>query len=171
MCDPTVLALGSLVINSVGDIAGAEAQNTNAEANKKAAIASQVGQINDINLRQTQEKQAAVQEITAAQRQTTTALSSARLSAGEAGVKGASVDALLTDIGAQGSTYTQDVQLNQANTQAQLERQKQGVYAQTQDRINSVQSANPLATALKIGGNVIGTATQLQSRKPPSAKI
>lgn len=168
---PAALALGSLALNSAGELLGASAQRKNADANKKAAISSQVNQINDVNLRQTQEQQAAAQEIEAAQRQTRTALSSARLTAGEAGVSGVSVDALLNDIGAEGSTFTQDVKLNAANTNAQLERQKLGIYAQTQDRINGVQPSNPWATALKIGGSVIATATQLQSRKTPSAKI
>lgn len=165
---PIALALGSLALNSVGDLMGASAQNRNAARNKSAAIASETNQINDVNLRQTQEQQAASQELVAAQRQTRTALSSARLSSGEAGVSGNSVDALLTDIGAQSSTYTQDVKLNEAQRLAQLDSTKTGIYAQTQDRINSVQPANPWATALRIGGSAVGTLASLQSRVPPS---
>lgn len=169
MCDPTVLALSSLAIKTAGNLGAAAAQNNAADANKKSAIASEAGSINDINLRETQEKQAAGQQIEAAQRQTRTAVSSARLSAGEAGVSGASVDALLSDIGAKGSTYAGDVKLNLQNTNDQLERQKLGIYSQTQDRINSVQKSNPFATALTIGGSAIGTLTQLaQQNNVPS---
>jgi hypothetical protein len=169
VCDAVTMGLASLAIKTAGDVGDYIAQKRNAKANKDAAIASQVGQVNDINLRELQEKQAASQEIQAAERQTKTVLSSARLSASEAGVSGVSVDALLNDIGAESSTYKQDVAENLSNTQAQLERQKQGVYAETQSRINSVQSPNPFALALRIGGGIIGTAAQFQSRKDPLA--
>lgn len=163
------MSIASLAIKSAGDIGDYMAQKKNSQANKAAAIASQVGQVNDINLRELQEKQAASQEIEAASRQTKTVLSQARLSASEAGVSGASVDALLNDIGAENSTYTGDVQQNLSNTQAQLERQKQGVYAQTQDRINSAPAPNPFALALRIGGGIIGTAATFASRRDPLA--
>jgi hypothetical protein len=163
------MGLASLAIKTAGDVGDYIAQKRNAASNKAAAIASQTGQVNDINLREIQEKRAATQQIEVASQQTKTVLGQARLSAAEAGVSGASVDALLNDIGAENSTYKGDVQQNLSDTQAQLERQKQGVYAQTQDRINSVQNPNPFALALRIGGGIIGTAAQFTSRRDPLA--
>lgn len=168
MCDPTVLALSSFAIKTAGAIGSAAAQNQNYEKNKTAAIGAETSSVNDINLRETQEQQAAGQQLEAAQRQTRTALSSARVSSGEAGVSGVSVDALLTDIGAKESVYSEDVKLNAKMTQDQLERQKLGIYAQTQDRINGQTKANPFATGLNIAGGAIGALSQLTTQAPPS---
>lgn len=169
MCDPTALALGSFALNVGGDILNHNAQKKAAFANEQQARAAETRQINDINVRELQEKQAASQQLEVAARQTTTALSSARLSAGEAGVSGVSVDALLSTIGAEGSTAAQNVKLNTDNTVQQLERQKLGVSAEADSRVASMPKANPFALALRIAGQGVGFATQMQSRQAPSA--
>lgn len=168
MCEPftiaaATLAIGSTVVDHIG-------QNKASKTNRKEARIAEALQINDINLRSTQEKAAASQDIQGAERQTTTALSSARVSAGEAGVAGASVDALLADIGNEGSAFTQTVKLNTKNTLAQLQRQKLGVAAQTRSRINSVPKASLFATGLRIGATALDAASTIQSRKAPSGK-
>lgn len=169
MCDPTAIALGSFALNVGGDVLNHNAQNKAATANAQQARAAETRQINDVNVRELQEKQAASQQLEAAARQTTTALSSARLSAGEAGVTGVSVDSLLNTIGAEGSTAAQNVKLNQDNTIQQLERQKLGISAEADSRVASMPKSNPFALALRIAGSGIGLATQLQGRQPPSA--
>jgi hypothetical protein len=169
VCDATLLTLGSFALKVGGDVANHIAQNKSARANEVEARAAETRQINDINVREMQEKQAASQQIEAAARSTRTALSSAQLSAGEAGVTGASVDALLNTIGAEGSTATQNIKLNQENTNQQLERQKLGVSAEADSRVNSVPKSNPFALALRIAGAGVGLATQFQSRATPSA--
>lgn len=168
MCDPISLSIGALALGAGNAVVDHIGQNKASKENKKQARIAEALEINSINLRGTQEKAAASQDIVAAERQTTTALSSARLAAGEAGVAGASVDALLADIGNEGSAFTQTVKLNTKNTLAQLEREKLGVGAKTQSRINSVPKANPFATALRIGTAAVDFGTALNRRKAPS---
>lgn len=170
MCDPMTLAIGSIAIGVGGEVLQAKAQNKASKQNSAEARIAETLQVNDINLRETQEKAAASQDLVAGERQTTTALSSARVSAGEAGVAGASVDALLNDIGNEGSTFAQTVRLNTKNTISQLERNKLGVAAQAESRINSVPKANVFASALRIGGIVTAGASQILDRRAPRAK-
>ncbi len=167
MCDPTAIALSGIAIKVGSELLDAKNQNKQSKQNTRDARISQAIQFNDINARVEQEKLAAGQEIEVAERQTRTAVSTARVAAGEAGVEGASVDALLADIGVEGSMYAQDVRLNQKMITGQLEREKLGIAATTQGRINSMPMANPWATALRIGGAALGTAAQLQSHRPP----
>lgn len=167
--DPTTLALMGFALNVGGSIFNHNAQAKAARINAMEARSAESRQINDVNLRAIQEHEAAAQQMDMAQRQTTTALSSARLSAGEAGVTGASVDALLNTVGADGARAAQDISLNETNTLQQLDRQKAGISAEADSRVNSVQPNNPLALALKIAGAGIGLGTQLQSRQAPSA--
>lgn len=167
--DPTTLALMGFALNVGGKIFGHNAQNRAAEVNHREARAAETRQINDVNLRAIQEHEAAAQQIDVAARQTTTALASARLSAGEAGVTGASVDALLNTVSADGARAASDVKLNEQNTMQQLERQKAGISAEADSRVNGVPKSSPLALALGIAGAGIGLGTQFLSRETPSA--
>lgn len=166
MCDPTTIALTGLGLGIAGEIAGHQAQNSASKANEKAAKEAAKVDIGAINLRETQEGQSAMQQLEEAERQTKTVAGQARVSASEAGVAGVSVDALLNQIQAEGSLLKSDIGLNKQNTIAQLEREKLGVAATAQSRINAVPRANPFATALRIGSRVVDTAGQFARRKP-----
>lgn len=156
-------------MNVGGEVLGARAQNKAAAANKAEARKAMRQGISDTNLRQTQETMAASQQVQETQRSTMSAVASAQVSAAEGNVTGASVSALLNDIGAEGSNIAQTIVANKDMTLAQLERQKLGIYADADSRANAVPKANPFASALRIGGYALNTASQLQTRKAPSA--
>jgi len=93
-----------------------------------------------------------------------------RVGAGEAGVAGASVEAILNDISAQESAFGVRTQRNVEATVAQIQQEKRGVAAGAQSRINAVQPANPFATGLTIASAGLDFATnQIRLRTPPPA--
>lgn len=170
MCDPLTLTLGGVALGVGGELMSAHAQNKASKENEKEARIAEALDINGINLRQTQEKAAASQDIQGAERQTAATVSAARVAAGEAGVAGASVDALMQAIGNEGSAYTETVRLNTKNTLNQLDQEKLGAASRARSRINSVPKANPFASALRIGAIGLNAATQIADRRPPSGK-
>lgn len=153
MCDPVSLSIAGLALagttSTIGYIqqhrAATKAADENAaffDANKKAAIDAEVLQSREIGLRQSEELLAsatAQQDINLSEE---AALSTARVSAAEAGITGHSVDAVLNDIATQGSKERQRMQTNSELQQQQLQREKEGVLAQAQGNINTVRQAD-----------------------------
>lgn len=171
MCDPgTVLAAATLAIGTGSAIAGHVAQDKAAKANKQNALAALTGTWKDLSLQEVQQQDATGLTIMQADRQARTADAQARVSAGEAGVSGASVDAVLGDISAQGSAFKQVQKKNLDMTIAQIERQKVAASVDAQNRINSVRPANPFATGLTIAGLGVDFGNTLISRKPNTKK-
>lgn len=167
MCDPgTIIAGASLAIGVGSSIADASAKNKQAAANKASALAAMNEEWKGISLQETQQQDATGLTIMQADRQARSADAAARVSAGEAGVSGASVDAMLGDISAQASTFKQVQKQNLDMTIAQDQQQKRGAAVDAQNRINGVQPANPFATGLTIVGLGLDTASTLLSRKP-----
>jgi len=166
---PVLLALAGMGLKIGGDVLGAQAQNKAAKQNAIDARLAETMQLNDVNARSAQEQLAAGQQIDQVQRQATTVAASAVTSAGEAGVEGNSVNALMQSVSAESSRIAGTIQLNQKLAQQQLDREKLGIAAQADSRVNAVPGANPWATALKIGGDVIGTAGQLYGMRAPSS--
>src|SRR5690606_33201573 len=79
--------------------------------------------------------------------------------AGEAGVSGLSVDALLADVYGKEATAKDRISQNSGFTTQNLTREMDGVKAKAQDRINSMPWAtgpSPFAAALKIGSVGLG---------------
>jgi hypothetical protein len=138
-----------------------QAQNKNAKQTakegSKLARASFINQTNLANLRSTQESEAASTELTANAKDAAKARATARVSAGEAGVSGVSVDALINDFYDQEAGYSEGVkrnlQLGREQTQADL----MGMRSNAQDRSLSLRQplqARPsyFATGLNIAG-------------------
>jgi hypothetical protein len=170
MCDPgTIVAGASLAIGIGGKIAEGAAQNKAAAANKKASLAAMTEDWKALSLQEAQQQDAAQQSIMQADRQGRQADALARVSAGESGVAGASVDALLGDLSSQVSAFKVTTERNLSNTEAQLQQEKAGARVGAQSRINAVQPANPFATALAIGGMGLDFASNIIRAQPPSA--
>lgn len=206
MCDPiSAIAVGSLAISTTGEIlknkAQSKARKETVRANEQlkedttdSANAAYTVDINTINARAKQENAAALditkqntttarRSVLASTRAAAIADAQSRVSAGAAGVKGASVDALLGDItrveSANELTISDDLTKAQGNIrsnlamseeQANLERQQ--AYVNRQNRINGVSNLqappapNPWASALQIGGSVLDFSQFLTTRKP-----
>jgi len=167
VCDPvTIIAGASLAIEAGSSIAGASAQNKASKANKAAAQQAMQDTWKDISLREVQEQDATSLTIMQADRQARSADAVARVSAGEAGVSGASVDALIGDISAQASTFKVTQERNLDMTISQLQREKVSAKNVAQNRINAVPRANPFATGLQIASAGVTFADKIVSRKP-----
>ncbi len=205
MCDPVSLGIASLAIGAGGAVANNRAQNAaskeskraNAQLQRDTAIAAErdygLG-IKTLGVRGTQEAAAADsvlrqnqmsarKSIMASTRAAAIADGQARVSAGAAGVAGASVDALLSDIALMDTRNQQDItdELNTATTnirsnlamsaeQRALEAEQ--LEAQRKSRIAGVanlpvvQGANPWMTGLQIGSSVLDFGNFLSTRKP-----
>lgn len=167
MCEPaTIIGVASLAIETGSAIAGASAQNKASKANKAAAERAMQDTWKDISLREVQEQDATSLTIMQADRQARSADAVARVSAGEAGVAGASVDAIIGDINRQASEFKVTEERNLDMTITQLQREKVGARNQAQSRINAVPRANPFATGLQIAVAGVNFADKIVSRKP-----
>jgi|TARA_R100000030_G_scaffold37074_1_gene27790 LPS O-antigen subunit length determinant protein (WzzB/FepE family) len=145
MCNPTAIAALQGIVQ-YGE------QQQQAEANRKAANASYVNDVRQLNLRQRQEEEAEAQRGFEADVQAARDQATAKTAAGESGVAGLSVDALMTDILRQNLFDDTKAGANLDMTKAQIAQEKEGAKAGRQSRINQVPYPNFAATALQIGG-------------------
>ncbi len=194
MCNPAtaVLALGALsivtsvatgVIQYVGQQQQAESQAQyqsalmqarNQEIQDNTAIANEsfLQQTQQINLRQQQEDEKASQDIQQVQIEAAKARATARVSAGEAGVSGLSVDSLLADYYRQEDVFRESVRRNRQLGRLQSREDIKGLKAQAEGRIASVRPYVPepivrpsfLGTGLQIFTDVATRGSSLADR-------
>ena len=167
MCVAMAPMLGILqfAVSAMGAVAqyqqqqqAAEQQNAyylaNAQAANRAAMAAYANQQTEMNLK----LQAADQDVIGRRIEGLKARGVARNAAGEAGVTGLSVDALVNDFyGAEGRA------VDAVNTNFEIERQNilaqmDATYRQTEARINQVQRATPpsfMGAAVRIAGGAL----------------
>ncbi|MBV54166.1 MAG: hypothetical protein CL816_08970 [Coxiellaceae bacterium] len=112
MCDPVSLGIASLAVGATSAGASFVGQRQQAKAQsayqRQASIAEQQRALQEqrsIRMRQGQEKEATNREINEMSKKAREAVSTAQVSAGEAGVSGLSVDALLQDYENQSLAY------------------------------------------------------------------
>jgi hypothetical protein len=171
MCDPiSAVTLIGAGISAVNTITGALGQDQRSAETKKAALEAQRLENVALARRAHQEQRAATQTIMQADRQAREADALARVSAGEAGVAGASVDALLADIERDRLEFGTSVGQDLDDSQKQIELEKRGAAARAQNRINAAPPSDPLGTALKIGGAGLDAGSQYLSRLPQIRK-
>lgn len=167
MCEPTSIAIASLVISSAGVGLNAHAQNQASKANKREAKRAFKQTYADLSARAVEERIAAAAEENAANRQAASAVSLARVSAAESGVAGQSADAIANTIEGDRGRYVTAVKQNLGSTLTQIERAKAGQLSLQQSRINSVQPANPFLAGLQIAGlGLDAYSTYLGQRTP-----
>ena len=128
MCPPIIaagLGIASMGAQVMGQQQMAKAQ---AKAQKNASAAERqryLQEVSSMRVQQRQEQVAAAQKINESARKAREARATARVSAGEAGVAGLSVDALINDLTKQEAEYSfatqQQLQMNDAGRKMQLE--------------------------------------------------
>lgn len=172
MCIAALPAIGMILSIAQAGFAFAQAsqqaaaQNAMYEANWKASVAAMTDKYAALNNNTLQEREAASQELFQKQIEAIQARGKARTAAGEAGVTGLSVAALLGDIEAQHGR-----QMDAINTNYEIKKQHnvdEGIAAQHQaiQRIQSVRQAtppNPIAYALQGIGGAIGAYSKTAS--------
>ena len=166
MCDPiSVIAGANLAVQAGSAIVNHRAQAQQSRAVSAAADKSAIQQIGQVNLREVQEKTATAQSISQADRQARIADAEARVSAGEGGVSGASVDALLGDIQRKDLEYRTTANENLNMTLDQLEQEKLGIRAQAQNIKAGTPFPSSLATGLQIAGAGLNYGSLLIQRR------
>lgn len=167
MIGATVLTVGAKVAEAVFDHIGQQEAH---DRNEKATEASRKIALADLDARWFQEQEATAQSIMGTDRQARSAEALARVSAGESGVAGASVDALLNDIERERVTAKFTAERNLSFTKDQLKRNARAVNTEAINRINAVPAPNPFLTGFRIGGSVLNAGTNLLSTLPGGSK-
>ena len=157
MCEPatiTAIALGTAQAGMT--IVGQQQQaKTQAKVQKNASEAERqryLQEVSSMRVQQGQEEVAAAQRIQESTRKAREARATARVSAGEAGVAGLSVDALINDLTREEANYrfatNQQLQMNDVNRTMQLDQAGLG-FTNNMLRINRpIEKPNYLGAAL-----------------------
>ena len=135
------------------------------QQNKEIADQAARDQYQGLGTRTYQEREAAALDIMNASRAAREAMATARVSSGEAGVSGASTDALLQDFERRQFEYTYGRQRSQDFREQAFEEQKKGIRSQQQGRVLSmlpkpVERPSFLGAALRIGAGYMDAKRQ-----------
>jgi len=128
MCDPVTIGIAMGAASAGTQVMGQrQMAKTQAKVQKNASAAERqryLHEVSSMRLQQGQEQVAAAQRIQESTRKAREARSTARVSAGEAGVAGLSVDALINDLTREEASYNfatqQQTQMNDVNRSLQL---------------------------------------------------
>ena len=169
---PLLLPLASFAIGAVGQVMGFMNQQSaaNAQQEYQRRLMDQQRQLADLETRkyiqeaeaarfkEAQEKESQNREIYSIAQESRAAQSRALTAAGEAGVSGASVDAILADFGRQEANYAAAIRRQGFYTEAATTRSIENARLGTQYNVAALQTPMPpiqrpniWATALQIG--------------------
>lgn len=163
MCEPTALAIMSAATTGVQYIGEMQAAKAQEKANKRSTeliLKNQALQIQALQNQEDEDRSRTQEAIMDNQKAADAARAAAQVAAGESGVSGLSVDALMGDIFMQESQNKQDLLLSQdyRQRQRQLDREGQGITSQSQvNQLPLVDRPSLLGTALKAGIDGVGT--------------
>lgn len=170
MCEPaTIIAGAGLALGAGSAIAQHKAQANAAKANKQAAMEAMTENWRALSLQEVQAEESTSQSILQVERDSRVAAGLARVSAAEAGVEGASVEALLADFGRSEGEFKVIARKNLEAEIDQLQEQKRGATATAQSRIAAVPNPNPFALGLQIGATALDFASSRIKSKPTPA--
>lgn len=175
MCEPITAAIGSMsameiagtAFSIVSKLAEASERDAQAARERKAADDSYNAQMAQLQLQRNQENQKVGEEMSQRAREATAAEARLRVSAGESGVSGASVDRVSQEINI---GKTQDMATLEGNRKAymmQTTAEGQGIAAQRQSRMNEADSrgsGGAFGVGLQIAGSVLNGATMATNR-------
>lgn len=158
MCEPTtallVLTAASTVASVYGQQQQVKAQNASNAQQAKNTMEAYRENLAQTNLMQSQEQAAASQKINENNRTAAAAKAKALVSAGESGISGLSVAALLADLSGEQSRYNESVNQNYENASMAIDNQRKNVQINAASQINQLQTPQApdyLGAALRIG--------------------
>jgi len=167
MCEPvslTTLFATTLAVSAASAGAGLIGQAQQYNANKNSAEQSFRLQNRQTNLGIQQSEAAASQRAQQTQTDMLKAAATAAASAGENGVSGNSVDALINDYHSAEGKYLSDLTTQNQWNRAQADVQKQGQAANAQRQINSVAKPDFIGAALRVAGDGLNSYTNLWAK-------
>lgn len=158
MCEPTtallVLTAASTAAGVYGQQQQVKAQNASNDQQAKNTMEAYRANLAQTNLMQSQEQAAASQKINENNRAAEAAKAKALVSAGESGISGLSVDALLADLSGEQARYNESVNQNYENASMAIDNQRKNVQINAASQINQLktpQAPDYLGAALRIG--------------------
>ena len=158
MCEPTtMLAIASVVSTGASVVSQSQAASAQSAANQRQyenTIRARDANVNQTNLMQQQEREAGSQQLEQNNMAARAARSTAAVSAGESGISGLSVDALLSDLGTKQNRFNSSVVTNYDNSSMAIANQRDNIDINAASQINSLKTpAMPdyLGAALRIG--------------------
>jgi len=187
MCDPLSIATSVMVLSTVTQGVASytsqqqtykqQKQQLQDQQNYKAQVAaeSQKSYTNDIDAleqQRQQQQQLATDKLTANSIQAAQARATARVSAGESGVSGLSVDALIGDLYRQEGTNGLAIKTDATRAQQQITRQAASAKATAESRYSGVRISqnftppNALGTIAGVGAGLANTGVNYLSTQP-----
>jgi len=158
MCEPTTAMLvltaasTAMSVNAQQEQASAqEAANQRQYQNSMKAMAANVNQTNAEHM---QQREAAIQKLDENNMNARAARSTAQVSAGENGISGMSVDALLSDLGNRQQRFNSSVTTNYQNAEMAINNQRENIGIDAASQINSLKTPSMpdyAGAALRIG--------------------
>lgn len=160
MCEPTTLMALTVASSAAQVIAQQQAASAQSAANQRQyqnTMQARAANLNQANLEMSQEREASMQKLEENNLAARAATSTARVSAGESGVSGLSVDALLSDLGTKQNRYNSSVVTNYDRAMGAIENQRQNINTNAASQINSLKTpAMPdyFTAGLRIGNAI-----------------
>lgn len=158
MCEPTtILAIASVASTVASVSAQSQAASAQTAANQRQyenTMRARAANLNQTNLMQQQEREAGSQKLEQNNLAARAAESTATVSAGENGISGLSVDALMSDLGTKQNRFNSSVVTNYDNSSMAIANQRENVDINAASQINSLKTpAMPdyFGAALRIG--------------------
>jgi hypothetical protein len=151
-----------------GDVSAANEQNRMYAENAARANQSARDQMFQTQQRMLQEQASAANEKIDVEREARAAKATAMTAAGESGVSGLSVDALLAEFDGRQAEYEDRIDQNTEWTLTQLNNEMKGIRSNAEDRINSIQrAAKPsfFDAGLRIAGAGLNSYNSYEDRK------
>lgn len=165
MCDPVSLAVGSFALSSASAIQAHNAQAKAYDANSESANNAYMDEMAQMNQRQVQEEQAALQDQQNNNIEAAKALASARVGASERGVTGQSVELGFNDLIGANLRDNSTIQTNLDNSNLNMQWERKSADARRISRINSVARPSRSATNLQIASAGVNSGAQYHSMK------
>lgn len=162
MCEPTTMAIltvASGAMSYVGQQQAAKAQEASNAQARNLAIQNQNLQIRALRNQEEEDRVRTQEALEDTRKAAEAAQATAMVSAGESGVSGLSVDALLGDIDFQANENNQEIIQTQnfRQQQRQLDREGLGINAQSQiNQLPPVQFPSLFGAALETGASAFG---------------
>lgn len=151
--------VGSAVVGLASQAGAASAQSQINEQHAASIREAQRLNYDQLASMNEQSRASAEQQIMENDKEALQMTERARAAAGEAGVSGLSVDALLRDMYGKQARFTDSVNVNLENQQQQIDFERRNVTVSAQSQLNSiapVERPNYIGAALKTGDGIFG---------------
>lgn len=174
MCDP---ATAMLVITAVTSVASVDQQQKAAKIQERSnqqqyenSLKAMAANVNQTNAEHMQQREASIQKLEENNLAANAAKATALTSAGESGISGLSVDALMGDLATKQNRFTDSVTTNYQNAEMAINNQRENIGINTASQINSLKTpAMPdyAGAALRIAN----AGYNYSQKQPSSGKV